>query len=86
MSIWSISLIKSDLNWCIHLSKVSIYISNDTNVSDLVNLIFMLKTTCITLTKSERALPGLVTMAVTFVADDPDPKMSSRYLISMYEY
>ena len=82
MSIWSTSLIKSDLNWCIHLSKVSIYISNDTNVNDLVTLILMLKT--ITLTKSERALPGLVTMAVTFVADDPDPKMSSRYLISMY--
>ena len=82
MSKWSISLIKSDLNWCIHLSKVSIYISNDTNVNDLVALILMLKT--ITLTKSERALSGLLTMAVTFVADDPDPKMSSRYLISMY--
>ena len=42
----------------------------------------MLKTR--TLTKSERAPPGLVTMAVTFVADDPDPKMSSRYLIYLY--
>ena len=51
-------------------------------VNDLVTLILMLKTR--TLTKSEKAPPGLVNLAVTFVADNPEPKMFSRYLTSMY--
>ena len=38
----------------------------------------------ITLTKSERVPWGLVTMGVTFVADYPDPEMSSRFLTSLY--
>ena len=57
-------------------------LSNDTKVNDLVTLIFMLNTR--TLRKSERAPRGTVTMAVTFVADNPDPEMSSRFLTSLY--
>ena len=37
MRIWSILLIKSELKWCIHLSKVSFYISTTWWVSLLVD-------------------------------------------------